>query len=428
MVTAYHSAVTVNASGTVPSGSEIRSGNATGAEALNELNFATNSPTIITNPTMIVIVSVITRTFSHFRVEASAGETGVSFIDSEARRMLVQIRGTAPLRLDKALARELPADAGISRSRIARLIRSGCVSLDGVVVSEPDTAAKPGEVWTVEDSSEGSEHIEAEELPLNVLYDDQDVIVLDKAAGMVVHPGRGHRSGTLVNALLHRFGEGFRTVGGGARPGIVHRLDKDTTGVMVAAKSGRAMMRLGEQFRDRNAFRRYQAIVRGMPVPGPGLDSVANVRFEADRWVRIEGSIARHPKNRMRMTVVRQGGRHAVTRVRVLRPLANRTAALVECRLETGRTHQIRVHMELAGHPLIGDPLYGASARILPESAGDAAREAAAGFPRQALHAVLLEFSHPATGERMRFESPVPEDMRRLLHALSAAGDSGPNP
>ena len=154
------------------------------------------------------------------------------------------------------------------------------------------------------------------------------------------------------------------------------------------------------------------------------MDSVAGVGFEADRWVRIEGNIARHPKNRVRMAVVRQGGRHAVTRVRVLQPLANNTGALVECRLETGRTHQIRAHLELAGHPLIGDPLYGAGARILPESAGQAAREAAAGFPRQALHAVLLEFSHPATGKRMRFEAPVPEDMRRLLEVLSAGGDS----
>ena len=342
--------------------------------------------------------------------------------------MLVRIGGTAPARLDKALARELPAEAGISRSRIARLIRSGCVSHDGTVVREPDTAAKPGQVWSVECRRENSDRVEAEELPLNVLYDDEDVIVLDKAAGMVTHPGRGHRSGTLVNALLHRFGDGFRTAGGGARPGIVHRLDKDTTGVMVAAKSGRAMMRLGEQFSQRNASRSYQAIVRGMPVPGSGLDSVAGVSFEADRWVRIEGNIARHPKNRMRMAVVRRGGRHAVTRVRVLRPLANNTAALVECRLETGRTHQIRAHLEFTGHPLIGDPLYGAGVRILPQSAGPRAREAAAGFPRQALHAVSLEFSHPATGERMRFDSPFPEDMRRLLNALSADGRRRPNP
>ena len=150
--------------------------------------------------------------------------------------------------------------------------------------------------------------------------------------------------------------------------------------------------------------------------------------FEADRWVRIEGNIARHPKNRMRMAVVRRGGRRAVTRVRVMRPLANNTASLVACRLETGRTHQIRAHLEMAGHPLIGDPLYGASARILPESAGEKAREAAAGFSRQALHAGFLEFSHPATGERMQFESPVPEDMRRLLETLSSGGDSGPYP
>ncbi len=377
---------------------------------------------------MIVIVSVITRTFSHFRAEASAGETGVSFIDSQARTILVKIGGASPARLDKALALGLPADAGISRSRIARLIRSGCVSLDGTVVREPDAAAHPGEVWTVEDSGEGTGHIEAEDLPLNVIYDDPDVIVLDKAAGMVVHPGRGHRSGTLVNALLHRFGEGFRAVGDDARPGIVHRLDKDTTGVMVAAKTSRAMMRLGEQFSERSALRRYHAIVRGVPVPGPGLASAANVCFEADGWVRIDGNIARHPKNRLRMAVVGRGGRHAVTRARVLQKLAGSAASLVECRLETGRTHQIRVHLEMAGHPVIGDPLYGASAKILPESAGEAAREAAAAFPRQALHAVLLAFSHPANGERMRFESPLPDDMRGLLRKLSAAGDCGPNP
>ena len=205
----------------------------------------------------------------------------MSFIDSQGRTISVQIGGFTPARLDKALARELPADAGISRSRIARLIRSGCVSRNGVAVREPDAAAKPGEVWTVEVISEGADHIAAEELPLNVLYEDQDVIVLDKAAGMVVHPGRGHRGGTLVNALLHRCGEDFRTVGRDGRPGIVHRLDKDTTGVMVAAKSGRAMMRLGEQFSERSAFRHYRAVVRGIPVPGSGLDSVANVRFRS---------------------------------------------------------------------------------------------------------------------------------------------------
>ncbi|MCY3878744.1 MAG: RluA family pseudouridine synthase [Rhodobacteraceae bacterium] len=339
-------------------------------------------------------------------------------MNSESTILTVQIGGDAPERLDKALARQLPENAGVSRSRIARLIREGCVSRDGEAVFDPDASARPGDTWRISMKPTYGGQPEAEDLPLKIIFEDAELIVVDKAAGMVVHPGNGHPGGTLVNALLHRFGENFKGTGEPSRPGIVHRLDRDTTGLMVVAKTEQALFRISGQFSERSAGRCYQAVVRGTPTAGSTFAGYPQIGPEAEGWVRIEGNIARSRKNRLRMAVVATGGRSAVTRIRILEKLAGASVSLIECRLETGRTHQIRVHMERVGHPLIGDSLYGAGARMLPEAAGEAAREAAAQFPRQALHAVSLHFNHPASGERMRFESPLPDDMRRLVTIL----------
>ena len=331
----------------------------------------------------------------------------------------VEISGDTVQRLDKALVRELPAESGCSRSRLAGLIRAGCVQRDGEPITEPSARTHPGDVWTINYQAMNSDDMEAEDIPLDILYEDEEVLVIDKPAGLVCHPGRGNWNGTLVNALLHHCGDEIRKLGHMGQPGIVHRLDKNTTGVMVTAKTGRAMLKLTEQFYNRSVIRRYHAIVRGVLSEGSTIRRVEGVSFEPEGWIRIEGAIDRSQKNRIRMTVVKSGGRSAATKVRSIRPVANGAASLVECWLETGRTHQIRVHMELLGHPVIGDPVYGVAMRILPESAGDIAREAAAKFPRQALHAVSLGFLHPTKDEVMQFTSEYPQDMQELLDSLS---------
>ncbi len=419
---AYQSPAVVNASADVPSGRTTCPGNTCSRAAPNELNFAINKPTIMMKPAMIVTVIVMTRIFSHFSADALEPAAGVSFMQSGTRIWEVKVGGDAPQRLDKALASGLPEEAGLSRSRITGLIRAGCVKQGGHETTEPDKKTLPGDVWTIHPGPAVPDGLRAENIPLEVLYEDADLIVIDKPAGLVVHPGRGRKGGTLVNALLHRCGDGIRSLEDPARPGIVHRLDKDTTGVMVAAKTGRAALSLAEQFSRRTVSRFYHAVVRGVPPAGRPVNSIAGLSFEPRGWLRMEGAIGRHRTQRQRMAVVSAGGRHAVTRLRLLRPVANGEASLIECRLETGRTHQIRVHLEFLGHPVIGDQVYGASLRLLPESAGETARDAAARFPRQALHALSLEFTHPADGERMRFETGYPDDMRTLLSALSDLG------
>ena len=235
---------------------------------------------------------------------------------------------------------------------------------------------------------------------------------------MVVHPARGNWNGTLVNALLHHCGESILSVGDIRRPGIVHRLDKDTSGLMVAAKTDRAVVSLADQFERRTAGRTYRAVVKGCPDRRSEFAGYGGISFEKGGILRIEGDIGRHPTNPIKRAVVEFGGRFAVTRVRLVELLASGAASLVECRLETGRTHQIRVHMEKVGHPLIGDPAYGSAARSLPASAGEKARAAAASFERQALHATMLNFEHPSTGEAMTFESELPADIAELKGAL----------
>ena len=269
-------------------------------------------------------------------------------------------------------------------------------------MSDPSHRVDPGECWTISIPEPEPTGLVSEDIEISIVHEDSDLIVVDKAAGMVVHPARGNWGGTLVNALLHHCGDGILSVGDMRRPGIVHRLDKDTSGLLVAAKTDRAADSLSGQFERRSVVRSYFAVVRGIPDNRSSFGGHTGVSVERGGVIRIEGSIGRHPTNRLKMAVVASGGRPAVTRVRTVEELAGGAVSSVECRLETGRTHQIRVHMERVGHPVIGDPLYGTGARALPSSAGEPARRAVASFARQALHASTLEFEHPRTAGALR--------------------------
>lgn len=320
-------------------------------------------------------------------------------------------------RLDKALARDVPEEAALSRSRLARLIAEGSVALNGAVVT--DAKAKVAEGDLVEITVEEAAEVETrpEEIPLDILFEDEDLIVINKPAGLVVHPAPGSPSGTLVNALLHHFGGNLSGVGGEKRPGIVHRIDKDTSGLLVVAKSDRAHHGLAAQFEKHTVDRHYLAICHGEPDPSdPRLRGVRGVSFESGGILKITTQLARHKTDRQRQAVLFQGGRHAVTRARVEEGFG--AVALINCWLETGRTHQIRVHLSHAGHALVGDQTYGGRRKVSAKIMGEGLAAALNGFPRQALHAATLGFDHPVSGEHLSFEAPLPEDMATLLTAL----------
>lgn len=329
---------------------------------------------------------------------------------------------SAGLRLDKALALAFPA---LSRSRLKALMDQGRVAVDGRTLADASYRVKAGQSLRVEVPEPEPARPEPEDIPLRVVFEDEDLLVIDKPAGLVVHPAAGNPRGTLVNALLHHCGDRLSGVGGVRRPGIVHRLDKDTSGLMVVAKNDRAHAGLSAQFADRSLSRTYLAVVHGLPHPKEG---------------RIEGNIGRSSQDRKRMAVVPAGaGKTAVTLYRVARGFGA-AAALVECTLLTGRTHQIRVHMSHVGHALVGDPVYGGRAgrarsvgRALAGTAlmgaagpgrtgaaAEAARAALSSFPRQALHAARIRFVHPRTGNPMAFESEPPHDMLTLLGTLES--------
>ena len=324
----------------------------------------------------------------------------------------------AGVRLDQFLSGQIP---DMSRSRIKNLITSGHASLSGHTIIDPNTRVKPGDVYALEIPVAVPAKPRPESMALDIVHEDDDLIVIDKPAGLVVHPGAGNWSGTLVNALLAHCGESLSGIGGVRRPGIVHRLDKDTSGLLVVAKTDAAHQGLAAQFADHGREgplqRRYLAVVWGVPKPKCGI---------------INLPIGRKPGQRIKMAVLRQGGKPAVTHYCVQKRLGAAggsdtsrayAASLVECRLETGRTHQIRVHLSHIGHPLIGDKIYGShfasKARALPEPAQSAIME----LDRQALHAAMLGFEHPRTGEALCFQSPLPGDMARLLREFSHDGD-----
>ena len=298
-----------------------------------------------------------------------------------------------------------------------RMIADGAVSLNGVPVTDGKAKVSEGQVYTLRRDPAAAVDTLAQDIPLTVVWEDADLIVIDKPAGMVVHPAPGTPDGTLVNALLAHCGDTLSGVGGERRPGIVHRIDKDTTGLLVVAKSDRAHHGLATQFEEHTVNRRYLALVHGVPSPAdPRLRGLRGITFEGAGILRVATGLARHKTDRQRQAVVWESGRHAVTRVRVLEELAGSHASLVECWLETGRTHQIRVHMAYAGHALLGDQTYG-NRRKLPEKLPGAA--AAMAFPRQALHAATLGFLHPVTGEMLEFSSPLPHDLQALRAALA---------
>lgn len=306
---------------------------------------------------------------------------------------------TAGQRLDRALALALPT---FSRSRFKALIEGGQVRADGIAMRDPALKVRVGQSFVVFLPDLVEPDPAPEQLPLDVRFEDAHLIVIDKPAGMVVHPAPGNPAGTLVNALLAHCGDSLAGIGGVRRPGIVHRLDKDTSGLMVVAKTEAAHRALSRDFAARRIDRAYAALVWGVPVPARG---------------EIEGNIGRSPRNRKKMAVVGAAhGKPALTRYRVERNFAGR-AALVECRLATGRTHQIRVHLTERGHPLIGDPVYGSRGGRTVARGGELGARIAA-FPRQALHARLLGFIHPETSETLRFESAPPADFRELLSDL----------
>ncbi|MCP5432229.1 MAG: RluA family pseudouridine synthase [Alphaproteobacteria bacterium] len=316
-------------------------------------------------------------------------------IGPDTRRLTLAAPGE---RLDRALAAALPE---LSRSRLKALIEAGHVRLAGAPVTDPAKKLAAHAEIVVELPAPAEAAPRGEGIALDILYEDAHLIVIDKPAGLVVHPGAGNAAGTLVNALIAHCGESLSGIGGVARPGIVHRLDKDTSGIMVAAKTDLAHRALSAAFARRDIERRYIALVRGVPARPAG---------------EIEGAIARSPANRQKMAVLARG-KPALTRYRTLARYAG--AAKLECALATGRTHQIRVHLAHIGHAVIGDPLYGRGTRA--KGPGGAAGEAMAAFPRQALHAASLGFVHPATGERLAFSRPPPADMAALEAALSIA-------
>lgn len=308
-------------------------------------------------------------------------------------------------RLDRFLAAAL---SDISRSRLQQLIGSGAVTHTRKTIRDGNFRVKPGEAYTVDVPPPAPAVPQGQNIPLQIVYEDRDLIVIEKPAGLVVHPAAGNPDGTLVNALIAHCGTSLTGVGGVARPGIVHRLDKDTSGLLVAAKNERAMASLAKQFANHTIERAYHAVVWGAPRAGEG---------------RVEGLIGRNPFDRKRMAVLRGGGKEARTRYRLIETFGDPErpfASLIECRLETGRTHQIRVHLTHIGHPLIGDLSYGKSRRAprAKSPAQEVAFAAAANFPRQALHAYILGFQHPTLHKTMRFESPWPADLSGLISAL----------
>jgi len=343
-------------------------------------------------------------------------------------------------RLDRVLTRAMAGTAAApSRERVKSLIAAGAVrgqaagpgktsapdgeTTGGGTIGEPSHRVKPGEVYRITLPAPVSAQPQAQDIPLSILYEDAHLIVVNKPAGMVVHPAPGNPDRTLVNALLRHCGDSLSGINGERRPGIVHRLDKETSGVMVAAKSDTALRGLAALFHDHDLERDYLALVWGRPAPPMG---------------RIDAALGRDPRQRTRMAVREgTGSRSAVTHYRLQRSFGARAgglplASLLSCRLETGRTHQIRVHLAHLGHPVVGDPVYAAGRRPRRAQGGRrvgeslaAATALLAAFPRQALHAAVLGFRHPVTGEMLHFEAPPPPDFAALLAALEAEAGQG---
>ena len=316
-------------------------------------------------------------------------------------------------RLDRVLAARI---AELSRSRLKVLILAGEIAIGGRTIRDPGHRVNSGDNISVAMPPPEPATPLGEDIPLNIVFEDDELIVIDKPKGLVVHPAAGHHTGTLVNALIAHCGDSLSGIGGVKRPGIVHRLDKDTTGLMVVAKSDLAHRALSAQFADHGRtgplVRGYLAFAWGAPERPKGA---------------IDAPLDRHPRARDRQAV-REGGREAITHWQLLEKYAGPdekpVASLLACRLETGRTHQIRVHLAHIGHPLLGDAVYGAGFKTKSSRLGEQGRAALEALGRQALHAYLLGFEHPTTGETLEFKSELPADLARLRHALTKARDT----
>ena len=334
--------------------------------------------------------------------DSTSDENGGNEIISE-----IVPENLAGARIDKVIATLCPR---FSRTRLKNLIEAGECGVNDAIMTDASYKAKAGDVITLELPSVVDAIPQPENIPIDIIFEDDQLLVINKAAGMVVHPAVGNESGTLVNAVLYHCGDTLSGINGVKRPGIVHRLDKDTTGLMIVAKTDAAHQALSAQLQDRSLSRIYHAVVFRAPFPSKG---------------QIEFPIGRHPSNRLKMAVVHKGGRDALTYYDTLENFDD-AVSYVECRLATGRTHQIRVHFEKIGHALIGDPVYGAQATALRAAMKKAGydrelMEKIIAFPRPALHARKISFLHPLTGARMMFESDLPNDMTELLSDLDAA-------
>ncbi len=339
-------------------------------------------------------------------------------MNDDPKTFSFQLGEGPPTRLDRTLTSLLPEELEISRSRVSKLIKEGYVSLQGKAITIPKTLVHQDQTLVIKVPETSANHIKPENIPLDIVHEDAEIIVINKPAGLVVHPGAGNPTGTLVNALVFHFGLNLSRNRDQIRPGIVHRLDKDTTGLMVVAKTDRAMHSLTKQFWSRTAKRIYHALIKGVPtIPALLVKNLNCLEFEQEEIFRIFPNIGRHPNNRRKFTALSSGGKKAITRFQVIEIFQERSLSLVKCWLKTGRTHQIRVHMDYIGHPIIGDQLYGQGQQNInfPKSSID---EAVSGFTRQALHAGQLELMHPKTREHMVFKIGLPDDLEQLISKI----------
>lgn len=320
-------------------------------------------------------------------------------MDTENSCQFVASTKTKGTRLDKFLTLHMP---DLSRSYIQNLIENSHVTKNCETITDCSYRVKPDDCICITVPETEPSHMTAADIPLNVVFEDDDFLVIDKPVGMTVHPGAGNHTDTMANALLAHCPESLSGIGGVSRPGIVHRLDKDTSGLILVAKHDLAHKNLSTQISKRTAKRRYLALCWGVPIPHNGT---------------ITTLIDRNPKNRIKMAVVKKGGKEAITHYSVKEIFGNGVASLVECRLETGRTHQIRVHLTHTGHPLIGDQTYGSSKKIL-HTLSESKQLIIKNFMRQALHSYHLGVEHPITGNYMEFRSEIPDDMQKVIDVL----------
>jgi 23S rRNA pseudouridine1911/1915/1917 synthase len=310
------------------------------------------------------------------------------------------------IRLDKFITDEIVKSIPeITRSRVKKIVTDGCVQHNGEVIADPSIKVKGEQIYYVEIKAPIKSEITATEIPLDIVYEDDDMLVINKQAGLTVHPGAGNHNQTLVNALLAYCPDSLSGINGVERPGIVHRLDKNTSGLMVVAKNDKAHVSLATQLQERTLKRVYVAVIWGVIKPFEGM---------------IEGNITRSSSNRKIMTVSEVKGREAITEYKVEKIFGKMFASLVECRLQTGRTHQIRVHFAHKKHPLIGDPEYGNNHRTIMHTVKGESQNELLKFKRQALHSKAISFIHPTSGEEMSFTAEMPEDMQKLVGFLSS--------